>query len=106
MENIPTPEEQRASAVAEVETAIADNAEAIVELIQTIHLLRENGVLDFANAFLDQSSDILKIVVDQAAKPEYAGGLKNAIAMTQLFSSLDIGINQLGRLAVAGLKNH
>ncbi len=87
-----TTEDKSMVALRALEDAMATDPQAVVQMLHTISLLRANGVLDIMNAFLEQSEDIFKIIVDQAGKPGYAEGLKNVLAVLQMFGSFDLRV--------------
>ncbi len=63
-----------------------DSVTALLTLFDNMH---EAGLLDIVNALIVRGQDLLKILADQAEKPEYAGGIKNVIALVQGFGMLD-----------------
>lgn len=83
------PKLQQATAMGGLLQNLVNDTDAVKELLKTIRLLHEKDVLNIVNALLEQGSGIMKIVVDQAGKPEYAGGLKNGMALAQLLGTMD-----------------
>jgi uncharacterized protein YjgD (DUF1641 family) len=83
------PMQQQARAMGALLQNLVNDTDAVKEVLKTIHLLHEKDVLNIVNALLEQGSDIMKIVVDQAGKPGYAGGLKNGMALVQLLGTMD-----------------
>ncbi|MCL6633158.1 MAG: DUF1641 domain-containing protein [Alicyclobacillus herbarius] len=73
-----------------IEAAAAAHQDAVLEAIRLLAALKKTGLLEMASALLEQGSDVLEIVVRQAEKPEYAGGLKNLIGLVQLLGRLDL----------------
>jgi uncharacterized protein YjgD (DUF1641 family) len=85
-----TPEALRSEALEALEGALADNAEAVVQYLQLVRQLHDKGMLGAANAILQQGTSILEILVAQANKPEYAGGIKNLIVMGEVLGKVDM----------------
>lgn len=85
-----TDAEIRAEKLAMLENALLDNADAIVKYLHFMELLDKARMLDMANAMFEQGTDILEILVDQAAKPQYAGGIKSMIGLLQMLGSVDV----------------
>lgn len=70
-----------------VNAAIAENAESVTAFIGLIAQLHRTGLLQGTSAILEQGQDIIQIVVRQAGKPEYAGGIKNAMKLAAVLGS-------------------
>lgn len=83
------PKLQQARQIGSILDDVVNDAAAMKEFLKTLRLLHDKGMLNIVNAILEQGSDIMRIVVDQAGKPEYAGGLKNSLALVQLLSTMD-----------------
>lgn len=82
-----TPEQVQADKLAVVQEALADHAESMAAFVHLIEALYGAGILQAGTALLEQGEDILQVVVSQAAKPEYAGGLKNGLKLLQVLGS-------------------
>jgi uncharacterized protein YjgD (DUF1641 family) len=89
---VPTKEEIRQAAHQEISDALTANPEAIVQLVRLVQQLQENELLNMVNAALEQGPGVIQVIVDQAKKPEYAGGVKNVMGMLQLLGKLDISL--------------
>ncbi|MCF8564522.1 DUF1641 domain-containing protein [Alicyclobacillus tolerans] len=80
---------KRQEARTAVENALYDNPEAVVQALALVRQLHDKGLLDAAIALLEQGQDVLEIVVKQANKPGYAGGIKSFIALVQGVAKID-----------------
>ncbi|WP_067925189.1 DUF1641 domain-containing protein [Alicyclobacillus shizuokensis] len=76
-----------ATAIAE---AAAKHHDAIQAGLRLLDALEKSGLLEMGSALLEQGSDVLEILVRQAGRPEYAGGIKNLIGLLQLLGRLDL----------------
>lgn len=82
-----TADQIQADKLAVVQAALAEHADGVAAFVRLIEALYGAGVLQAGTALLEQGEEILQVVVSQAAKPEYAGGLKNALKLMQVLGS-------------------
>ncbi|MCY0875945.1 MAG: DUF1641 domain-containing protein [Firmicutes bacterium] len=73
--------------LAEVQAVLAEHADSVRAFVHLIEAMYGAGLLQAGTALLEQGEDILQVVVSQAAKPEYAGGLKNGLKLMQVLGS-------------------
>lgn len=88
----PLKEEAEAKLQETLKNALTENTDALAEVLKLVQLLHRAEFLQMANALLEQGTPILEIIVNQAKKPEYAGGLKNGLGLLQLLGKLDVGV--------------
>lgn len=84
-----TEDEIQADKVRRLQEAMLDNEDSLIKVMHLMQLLDKARMLDMANALLEQGTDILEIVVHQAGKPQYAGGIKSLIGLVQMLGTLD-----------------
>lgn len=85
---------------------IATHKDSVTAWLTLVDNMHEAGIFDALNAFLVRGQEVLRIFVDQAEKPEYAGGIKNVIALVQGFGMLDAKVlSQLMRNLVFITRN-
>lgn len=92
VKTVETPQMRQATALADVETSIAENAQGVKQALTIVQLLQEKGLLDMTQALLEQSGEILTIVVGQAKQPQYATGFKNLLGLVQLLGAVDVSL--------------
>ncbi|WAH35652.1 DUF1641 domain-containing protein [Alicyclobacillus dauci] len=92
VENPITPEQERARSRSYVDDEIIQSSDAIVEVLRLIRQLHEKRLLAIVNALLEQGTDVLEIIVAQAAQPQYAKGFKNALGLVQMLGTMDVGL--------------
>jgi uncharacterized protein YjgD (DUF1641 family) len=83
-----------------------------------LEALNDSGLLDAAIAALEQRESLLRIVVDQAARPGSVAAIKNTVTLAQTLSHIDpdalagvgegvaVGVNRLqqgGAVKVTGI---
>jgi len=102
---IRTEEARRADAFADLQAAMADNTEALANLVKLAALLQQSGVLDIVNAFLGQRKAIVHQLVEMANQPGNTSGIKTVIALAQGLGQLDAeALGKTMQAASAGLK--
>lgn len=83
-------EEERKQHLNEIEQAIAENKEAILEGIQCVKKLHDAGVLELFNAFLSRKDQVLENVVKEASREPNLNVLKNLSGLLMLLGTFDI----------------
>lgn len=89
VQSIRSPEQAQADARAALLATVADNAEALADMVKLAALLKESGILDIANAILAQRKAIVDQLVGIANQPGSAGGIKTLIALAQGIGQVD-----------------
>lgn len=100
-QHVPSVADNQAAGMQAISDRLADKAPAIEQTLEIIDLLSQKGMLDIVQAFLEQSGDILTVVVEQAKQPQYAKGLKNVLGLVQLLGTVDIGVLSNGLKAIS-----
>jgi len=83
-------EEKRKQNLSEIEQALADNKEAILEGIECMKKLHESGALELFNALISRKEQVLENIVKEAKKEPNLKTLKNLSGLIMLFGSFDI----------------
>ncbi len=87
-----------------VEAAV-QNAEGLEQAIELVGALQEMGVLRALLAMVDKAPEMLHIAMRQVDSPGSVGGLKNFLALTQTFASIDLeGVPTLLQGFAAGVR--
>ncbi|MCA1040343.1 DUF1641 domain-containing protein [Bacillus infantis] len=76
-----TEEEKRKKDLMEVEDALIDNKEAILESLKVMRNMHDRGVLTLLSGLFGQGDKVLDILVRAADKPETSNTLKNLLLM-------------------------
>ncbi|MGD6842829.1 DUF1641 domain-containing protein [Bacillus infantis] len=76
-----TEEEKRKKDLMEVEDALIDNKEAILESLKVMRNMHDRGVLSLLSGLFGQGDKVLDILVRAADKPETSNTLKNLLLM-------------------------
>ncbi len=65
------------------------NRDALKHGIALLQILNEREVLQMITALFEQLDPVMTVIVNQVAKPEYTGGIKNVFALAGGFSQFD-----------------
>ncbi len=99
-------EEKRTRDLEEIQGALIENKEAILETVELLGNMRETGVLSLANGLFGQSDKVASILVKTMDKPENINAIKNILLM---FGTLGmINVKQLEPILLkvdAGIAN-
>jgi uncharacterized protein YjgD (DUF1641 family) len=85
-----TEEEKRKKDLREVENALLENKEAILESLQVMKHMHEQGVLSLLSGLFGQGDKVLNILVKTADTPETANMLKNLLLMLGALGTLNV----------------
>ncbi|WP_409300992.1 DUF1641 domain-containing protein [Peribacillus sp. SCS-155] len=83
-------EDKRKKDLLEVEAALLDNKEAILESLQIMKHMQERGVLSLLSGLFGQGDKVMDILVKAADKPEATNMLKNLLLMGGLLGTLNV----------------
>lgn len=83
-------EEQQNKDIQEILSTLAENKEAVIEAVTHIRRLHETGILEFLNAFLARSDEMLSIAMKEANKPENMSMLQNLVGLSEVIGSLNL----------------
>lgn len=98
-------ETKRQQNLSEVETAIADNKEAVLATITLVRHLQDTGILAILNGLLAEGEDVLRIVVQEINKPHNSNVLENGLDLAMVLGTLDVdGLKILTEKLNQGIK--
>ncbi|ASS90686.1 MAG: DUF1641 domain-containing protein [Bacillaceae bacterium] len=83
-------EEKRKQNLLEIEQALADNKEAVLEGIACLRKLHDAGVLEIANALLARKDQVLENVVKEVSRKPNIDVLKNIVNLLMLLGTIDL----------------
>jgi uncharacterized protein YjgD (DUF1641 family) len=85
-----TEEEKRKKDLMEVEDALIDNKEAILESLKVMRNMHDRGVLSLLSGLFGQGDKVLDILVRAADKPETSNTLKNLLLMGGILGMINV----------------
>ncbi len=85
-----TEEDQRKRDMKEIEDALVENKEAILETLHMIGHMNERGVLPMLRGLFGQGDKVLDILVKKADTEETANTLKNLLLLFGTLGMLDV----------------
>ena len=74
-------EEKRANDLKEIEDALIDNKEALLETLNVVGGMKERGILTLLNGLFGEGDRVLKVIVDLLNVPENTTALKNLMLL-------------------------
>lgn len=83
-------ETRRRQDLDEVEAAVADHKDAVLETITLMGHLHDTGILAISNGVFSQGDEVLRILVQELNNPDNSRVLENGIGLAGLVGSLDI----------------
>ncbi|MFB5191780.1 DUF1641 domain-containing protein [Alicyclobacillus fastidiosus] len=82
-------EEDESAQVRElIERAKGETAEGIVEALHLLQDLEERGVIPLLRALVEQGDDVLRVLLGLFKRDQTIGGVKNVMALLQVFSAI------------------
>lgn len=85
-----TQEDMKQQGLHEIEAAITENKDAILQGIELMSHLHKAGALEMMNALLARKDEVLKNIVSEANREPNANILKNASQLLMLLGSIDV----------------
>ncbi|WP_174731683.1 DUF1641 domain-containing protein [Mesobacillus harenae] len=85
-----SPEDKRKKDLEEVETALIENKESILELITVVNHMHDRGILSLLNGLFGQGDKVLNVLVKAADKPETTNTLKNLLLMVGTLGTINV----------------
>lgn len=85
-----SPEDKRKQDLEEVENALIDNKESILELLSVVSHMQERGILSLLNGLFGQGDKVLNVLVKAADKPETTNTLKNLLLMIGTLGTINV----------------
>jgi uncharacterized protein YjgD (DUF1641 family) len=83
-------EDKRKRDLEEVETALLENKEAILESLKVMKHMHECGVISLLSGLFGQGDKVLDVLVKAADKPEATNMLKNLLLMGGMLGLLNV----------------
>ena len=74
-------EEKRANDLKEIEDALIDNKDALLETLSVVGGMKERGILTLMNGLFGEGDRVLKVIVDLLNVPENTTALKNLMLL-------------------------
>ncbi|MBM7693924.1 uncharacterized protein YjgD (DUF1641 family) [Peribacillus deserti] len=85
-----TEEQQKQLDLEEVQNALVESKESILEVLKTLNHMQERGVLSLISALFGQGDKVMEILVKKADTPETANTLKNLLLMVGVLGTLNV----------------
>jgi uncharacterized protein YjgD (DUF1641 family) len=83
-------EDKRKKDLEEVENALIQNKDAILESLEVIHHMHERGVLSLLNGLFGQGDKVLDVLVKKVDNPETTNSLKNMLLMAGTIGTINV----------------
>jgi uncharacterized protein YjgD (DUF1641 family) len=85
-----TPEDKRRKDLEEVENALIENKEPILELLTAVGHMHDRGVLSLLNGLFGQGDKVLNVLVKALDKPEATNTIKNLLLMVGTLGTINV----------------
>lgn len=85
-----TEEQKRRMELEEIETALLDNKEAILQSLDIVKHMNERGVLSLLDGLFSEGDKVLNVLVKAADKPEATNTLKNLLLMVGVLGTINV----------------
>lgn len=82
------PEDRSALAKEQIEQALVDNVDGVIDALALLQALEERGAVPIVRALLEQGDEVLKVLLALLGRDEVSGGLKNVIGVAQFFTAI------------------
>ncbi|MFC0187523.1 DUF1641 domain-containing protein [Fictibacillus aquaticus] len=83
-------EEQRASDLREVEDALIQNKEAILQTMEIMNHLQDKGILSLLNGLFGQGDKVMHVLVKAMDKPEATNTIKNMLLLLGTLGMINV----------------
>ncbi|WP_409298548.1 DUF1641 domain-containing protein [Peribacillus sp. SCS-26] len=83
-------EQKRQNDLEEVQNALIDSKDSILEVLQTLNHMNDRGVLSLVSALFGQGDKVMDILVKKADTPETANTIKNLLLMVGVLGTLNV----------------
>lgn len=87
---IPNIEQQRQKELREIEEALLNNKEAVLETMEIIGYLKQRGILDLVKGLLGQGDKVLDILVSTANMNENKNSIKNILLLLGTIGMINV----------------
>ncbi|MDP4552097.1 DUF1641 domain-containing protein [Alkalihalobacillus macyae] len=85
-----TEEEKRANDLREIEDALLENKDALLETLQVVGGMKERGILSLLNGLFGEGDRVLKVLVDLLNQPENTAALKNMLLLVGTMGNINV----------------
>ncbi|WP_377887662.1 DUF1641 domain-containing protein [Alkalihalobacillus sp. R86527] len=85
-----TEEEKRAQDLKEIEDALIDNKEALLETLDVVGHMKERGVISLLNGMFGEGDRVLKVLVDLLSTPENTMAIKNLMLLVGALGRINV----------------
>jgi uncharacterized protein YjgD (DUF1641 family) len=85
-----TEEDKRKEDLLEVENALIDNKEAIIDTLEILQHMQDRGVLSLLKGLFGQGDKVMDILVKTVDKKETTNTLKNLLLMTGVLGMINV----------------
>lgn len=85
-----THEDQRKKDLEEVENALINNKEPILELLTVVGHMHDRGVISLLNGLFGQGDKVLNVLVKALDKPEATNTIKNLLLMVGTLGTINV----------------
>ncbi|HAQ08091.1 MAG TPA: hypothetical protein DCR24_11415 [Bacillus bacterium] len=85
-----TKTDQKRADLEEVENALLDNKEAILESLDIIKHMHNRGVLSLLSGLFSEGDKVMNVLVKAADKPETTNTLKNLLLMVGVLGTINV----------------
>jgi uncharacterized protein YjgD (DUF1641 family) len=83
-------EQRRKMDLEEIETALLDNKEAILQSLDIVRHMNDRGVLSLLSGLFSEGDKVLNVLVKAADKPEATNTLKNLLLMVGVLGTINV----------------
>ncbi|GLB59490.1 DUF1641 domain-containing protein [Cytobacillus sp. NCCP-133] len=83
-------EDKRKKDLEEVENALIDNKESILELLSIVNHMHDRGVLNLLNGLFGQGDKVMNVLVKAVDKPEATNTIKNLLLMVGTLGTINV----------------
>jgi uncharacterized protein YjgD (DUF1641 family) len=85
-----TEEQKRKKDLEEIETALLNNKDAILETMDILKHLNQRGVLSLLSGLFSEGDKVLNVLVKAADKPEATNTIKNLLLMVGVLGTINV----------------
>jgi len=85
-----TEEQKRKSDLEEIETALLDNKDAILQSMDILKHMNQRGVLSLLDGLFSEGDKVLNVLVKAADKPEATNTIKNLLLMIGVLGTINV----------------
>ncbi|MFB4164058.1 DUF1641 domain-containing protein [Alteribacillus sp. JSM 102045] len=83
-------EEKREQDLKEIENALIENKDAILQTVDIIHHAEEKGLLSMLNGLISEGDQVLHVLVEAVNKPENTNAMRNLLLMLGTFGLINV----------------